>query len=118
MIMFQNPPADLSEDAQERWPGLVADVAAVNGRSEVDIRRLAELLRAEDRLAEVRGALRGAVTVKGSTGQVRAHPLLAVEAALARQVADGYAALRLTADRRPLGVTVDPDGRLKPRGGK
>lgn len=114
---FQTPPSDLSEDGRERWPGLVADVVAVNGRSEVDIRRLAELMRAEDRLAEVRGALNGAVTTKGSTGQVRAHPLLQVEAALARQVAEGYAALRLSADRRPFGVTVDSDGRLKSRGG-
>jgi hypothetical protein len=114
-LMFSNPPADLTEDAQARWPGLVADLSANGGRYEVDIRRLADTLRLEDRLDEVRGELHGALTAKGSTGQLKAHPLLAVEASLAKQIADGFAALKLSIAHRPFKVVVDDDGRLKRR---
>lgn len=110
-------PTDLGEAAQARWPSLAADVLALTGGANVDFDLLAHLLRTEERLAELRTAIaKQGVTVEGSKGQLRPHPLLLREEALSRSVADAYDTLKLTPARRGQLVNVDPNGRLtRPR---
>jgi P27 family predicted phage terminase small subunit len=109
-------PKDLTPEARERWPGLVADLAALrdNETYEIDVALLADTLRAEARLAEVRAVLdREGVTALGSAGQVRPHGLLAAETALRRVVRGGWAALGLSpVDRHRQRVR---DGRVRGR---
>lgn len=100
-VSLPDPPGDLSADSRALWPGLAADVVSAMGGAEVDFLRLADVLRARDRLAAVTVALeRDGVTVAGSKGQLRPHPLLTTEASLRREVADGLAALKLGARDR------------------
>lgn len=83
-------PTDLSDTSRARWPGLAADVAATMGGAEADFLALANVLRAEDRLATVRTVLDAeGPTVTGSRGQTRPHPLLVSEAVLRREIATG-----------------------------
>lgn len=91
-----DPPVDLSEPSQALWPRMVADLRAVTGAAEVDLLLLADLLRAVDRLSAVRDVL-GAegLTVPGSKGQTRGHPLLTVEASLRAEVAGSMERLGL-----------------------
>lgn len=57
---------------------------------------LAELLRGRDRLAEVRSVLvTEGLTVAGSRGNPRPHPLLATESALRRERAQAWERLSL-----------------------
>lgn len=113
MSRIPDPPADLSDTSRARWPGLAADVSEVTGGAEIDFALLAGALRLEDRLAAVRCELNGAgPTVAGSRGQVRPHPLLTFETTLSRAVADAYARLRLTPDKRQEGIEVNRSGRL------
>ena len=109
------PPPDLSADSRARWRGLAADVRDVLGGAETDFELLANVLRAQDRLAQVRAALDGqGPVVTGSMGQVRPHPLLAAETALRREVAAGFDALGLGPKSR-WRTSVASDGRLRRR---
>ncbi len=107
------PPADLSPESAARWPGLVQDVQATMGAAEVDLLVLHDVLLARDRLAEVRAVLAAeGLTVGGSKGQSRPHPLLVAESVLRREVAQGLRRLRLDSAER-YRFDVGPDGRLK-----
>lgn len=109
-------PADLSPASAELWPALAADVQATMGGADVDFLVLGDVLRVRDRLARIRAALDAeGVTVEGSKGQTRPHPLLSVESALSRELADGMARLRLSGRDR-WRFTVGPDGRLRSPG--
>jgi len=106
-------PADLSPETAELWPGLAEDVRTTMGGGDVDYLALADTLRIRDRLAAVRTTIAAeGVTVEGSKGQTRPHPLLAVEVSLVRQVADGMTRLRLGGAER-WRYSVDPEGRLR-----
>lgn len=61
---------------------------AATGGAEVDLLLLEHALRAMDRLEGVRMVLdREGLTVEGSKGQTRPHPLLVAEGVLRREVA-------------------------------
>jgi hypothetical protein len=116
------PPDDLSAASRALWPGLVADLAVVAMASsktttvaaEVDLLLLADTLRARDRLEDIGAQIaKDGVTVDGSKGQVRPHPLLAVERALRAEVATGFERLELAPKRRPFAVKVGSGGRLQ-----
>jgi hypothetical protein len=105
----------LSVVSQRRWPGLVADITATWPRaavpSEAVLVLLGNVLHALDRLDQIAAVLAEGVTTEGSKGQVRAHPLLPVEAALRREVVKGFEELGLAGYAvRNLGV--DELGRL------
>ncbi len=112
--MIPKPPPDLSPASQAAWPGLASDVAAVTRGAAVDFDLLADLLRARDRLATVSATLEAdGVTVTGSMGQVRPHPLLSVEANLRKECADGLDRLGLTPNKRSAYVRIDRAGRIR-----
>lgn len=107
-------PADLSEDSKRLWGGFVKDMQLVGRSTEVDFLLLGDLLRARDRLATVRERLdRDGLTLEGSKGQPRAHPLLAIEKALRAEVKQGLEELDLAPPRRPLYVVAGSTGRFK-----
>jgi phage terminase small subunit len=97
-------PKDLSPSSKARWPELVAQLCYVHDVDEPaagDLLQLEDVLRARDRLEDVRGEIgRDGLTVTGSKGQTRPHPLLATERALERQVEDGLERLWLTPRHR------------------
>jgi len=106
-------PADLSPESAELWPGMARDVKATMGGAAIDFVVLHDLLRARDRLAEVRAVLAAeGLTVAGSKGQSRPHPLLVTESVLRREVGQGLKALRLDGTER-FRFDVGSDGRLK-----
>ncbi len=108
------PPApdDLSAESSALWPGLAADVAVVMGGGEVDYHVLSGVLRAADRLTQVKAVLDAeGLVVSGSKGQGRPHPLLITESVLRREVADGFKKLRLAGPDR-WRFEVDRNGRL------
>ncbi len=112
-----DPPVDLSGASAMLWAGLVADLEAAKAGAEVDLILLADLLRARDRLAQVRDILTAeGLTTTGSKGQTRPHPLLDVEASLRREVAVGFDRLQLSPARRTWVLGVDSSGRLRGRG--
>ena len=112
MTTIPEPPADLSEESRALWPGLAADVRATTGGAVVDYLVLADALRAQDRLAQVRATLAvEGVTIAGSKGQTRPHPLLIAERTLRRDVAEAFARLGLGAKDR-WRYTVTAAGRL------
>jgi len=101
--------------SQRRWPGFAADITATWPRasvpSEATLLLLANALRILDRLDQVAAVLAEGVTTEGSKGQVRAHPLLGVEAMLQREVARSFVELGLAGyGVRNLGV--DEAGRI------
>ena len=107
-------PEGLSEASAALWPGLVADVGVMAGDAEVDLLQLEELLRTMDRLAQARAAIdRDGITVTGSKGQTRAHPLLPVEDLLRRRVAEGIVRLRLGPSSRDRYDHRVRDGRIE-----
>ncbi len=115
--VIPDPPADLSEASAALWPGLVADLEAAKAGAEVDLILLADVLRARDRVTEVRAILHSeGLTTTGSKGQTRPHPLLDVEASLRREVAVGLDRLQLSPARRTWVLEVDSSGRLRRRG--
>jgi len=106
-------PADLSETSTALWVGLAADVRTALGGAETDYLALADVLRAADRLAQIRAVLDAeGPTVAGSKNQMRPHPLLTAESVLRREVAQGMKALRLSAADRHR-FDVGDDGRLQ-----
>ena len=79
--------------------------------SEATLVLLANALRVLDRLDQIGTVLAEGVTTEGSKGQVRAHPLLGVEAMLQREVAKAFTDLGLAGyGVRNLGV--DATGRV------
>jgi hypothetical protein len=108
------PPEGLSDRGVASWPGLVADVRASSGGADADLELAGELLRIRDRLDEVRSVLadEGLVT-EGSTGQRRAHPLVAVEGSLRSQLLGITDRLLLNPSKRGWSVRVGADGRLE-----
>jgi P27 family predicted phage terminase small subunit len=94
-------PADLSAQSRAAWLGLAADVEQTLGGAAVDFDALADHLRAKDRLVQVRAVLAvEGLTVSGSKGQTRPHPLLVTESVLRREVAQGLTRLSLDASSR------------------
>ena len=111
--MTPQPPPDLSPASQEARAGLASDVAAMTRGAAVDFDLLADVLRARDRLVAVTAKLaEDGVTVAGSQGPVRPHPLLSVEANLRKECADGLDRLGLTPAKRGRYVHIDRAGRL------
>jgi hypothetical protein len=108
-------PQGLSEASREAWKGLAADVLAFEDAAAVDLDLLDLVLRAADRLAAVRLVLDASgVTVAGSMGQIRPHPLLATESLLRSEIAQGYARLRLAPrERQGAGIYAGRNGRLR-----
>ncbi len=106
-------PPDLSPASSDAWAGLAADLHAIHGGHEVDFTILANVLRAADRLAGVAETIgRDGVTVAGSKGQLRPHPLLAIEQSLRREVADGLDRLQLSPAKRDRYWRLGRGGRL------
>jgi hypothetical protein len=96
------PPAGLSTASRRLWAELVTDVAVVtDGRPAASsLVLIEEVLRARDRLAEIRETLAtDGVTVVGSRGQTRPHPLLAIERQLVAEISNGLARLELRPSR-------------------
>ncbi len=114
-VVVPDPPADLSGDSVREWAGLASDVSeAAGGIADVDMLLLADVLRARERLAQVREILAAeGLTTTGSKGQTRPHPLLDVEASLRREVAVGLDRLQLSPARRTWALQVDSSGRLR-----
>jgi P27 family predicted phage terminase small subunit len=99
-----SPPTDLSQQAQKSWHDLVqglCEVHDVEQPSEPDLIVLADVLRAQDELDAIRQVIAAEGNmVAGSQGQVRPHPLLAVQRALRADVARGLERLWLTPRHR------------------
>ncbi|HET6715137.1 MAG TPA: P27 family phage terminase small subunit [Actinomycetota bacterium] len=93
---------------------MVADCRAASGGANVDLDLAGELLRVRDRLDEIRRVLadEGLVT-EGSTGQRRAHPLVAVEESLRSQLLGISDRLLINPSKRGWNVRVSKDGRLQ-----
>ena len=106
-------PPDLSPESQADWPGLAADVTVTLGGADLDFTMLADVLRGRDRLAQVRAVLENeGLTVQGSKGQTRPHPLLVSESVLRREVVAAFKRLRLDGSER-WRFTVTEEGRIK-----
>lgn len=85
MSREQTPPEGLRPESGEFWAEL-RDLA-VWELDAADWRLIDEIAKHSDRLASVGEELSAAgLTVKGSKGQVRPHPLLTTEATLRRQL--------------------------------
>jgi P27 family predicted phage terminase small subunit len=112
MMPLPAAPEGLSAAAGALWDRLAGDLdTARRGAAEVDFLALEEVLRAWDRLAEVRAVLaEDGVTTDGSQGQTRPHPLLNVERTLSRVLTEGLRDLGMT--KRSYLVAVSSDGRL------
>ncbi len=107
-------PADLSEASAAAWPGLVSDLLATSGAAESDLMLLGNVLRACDRLMQIRAVLSAdGPIVTESMGQVRPHPLLTAESTLRREIAAGFDALLLSPRHRGFHLEVSPTGRLR-----
>ncbi len=110
------PPDGLSVERASLFRRLAEDLVAVGAGAEVDLILAGELCRRIDRLEEVRAVLAAeGVSTAGSKGQVRAHPLLAAEAALSRDVLAAFDRLKLSPATRPdeRDIRIDRAGRLK-----
>lgn len=71
------PPKDLSTAGKALWRKTLSDYAFSTA---TDLAMLAEYVRTFDRLAEIRAAIaKDGITVQGSQGQPRQHPLLSAE---------------------------------------
>jgi P27 family predicted phage terminase small subunit len=87
------PPRDLSADGRALWRTLIDEYTFADS----DLTLLHQLCSAVDRVrACQRKIARDGLTVTGSTGQPRPHPLLSVEAEFRRQTLACVRALRLT----------------------
>lgn len=104
LFCMASAPADLSASTRALWAGLVKEFKLVHGvkaPGESDVIRLGEVLRAVDRLEAVGARLgQDGLTVLGSRGQERPHPLLNTERELRAEVGRGLVALGLTPQRR------------------
>ena len=108
-----DPPADLDADSRRLFRRLVSDLRAQGDGAESDLLLLAEALRMRARLAQVRAKLaEDGPVVAGSKGQPRAHPLVAVEAGLARDLRQAMDQLTLSPSKRTGAVNVTAAGRL------
>ena len=86
------PPAGISDEACESFEELLS--AFRSPPSAVQLATLERITLARDRLGRIRATLaREGETVKGSKGQPRPHPLLAVEAQLRAEISDGLGKL-------------------------
>jgi hypothetical protein len=97
-----DPPVELSPDGKALWRSLVADVESVTDgpAAASSLMVVDELVRAHERLAEVRTELsRAGVTATGSRGQVRPHPLLGIERRLANDIVNSLDRLELRPSR-------------------
>ncbi len=107
----------LSQASEALWDGLIADLRVVNQDQEVpevDELLLVDVLRARDRLSEIAGKIQEqGLTVEGSTGQLRPHPLLETEARLRAEVRSGLERLGLTGVGRTWQIHGGPGGRLQ-----
>jgi hypothetical protein len=96
------PPDDLSTASKELWQGLFEDVRCVTDGppGAASLLVLEELLRARERLLEVRHSLQvDGITVKGSRGQARPHPLLTLERQLVAEITNSLDRLELRPSR-------------------
>ena len=110
------PPAHLSEEARALWKGLSRDALEVAGGAEVDFLLLENLLLIWDRLAAATAAIaEEGLTVTGSKGQMRPHPLLSFEAGLRREFASGLDQLGLSPKSRATSYLnrITREGRIK-----
>jgi hypothetical protein len=111
--VLASPPAGLSDEVAALWPGHASDLFVRTGATAVELDRLADVLRLEDRLRAVRRTIdEQGLTVAGSQGQTRPHPLIDVEIRLVKAVADGYRGLHLTPGPDDALKPVGADGRL------
>lgn len=91
-IPAPEPPAGLSPEAESVWRTLAAERA---GRpfTAADLAALRRIVDVSSRLAEVKACIDAeGVSVAGSKGQRRGHPLLATEARLREELAKSMAA--------------------------
>lgn len=100
----------LPEDVRVLWDGFVVDLEALGRCSEARLIELEQALWALHRQKQVSAELEASeLVVAGSTGQAKAHPLLAEERALRREVTERF-------DR--LGLTVLPGPGFKVENGR
>jgi len=92
------PPSDLPNGTRDLWDALATDLCIIRRGSPTvtDRELLANVVTAQHRLRQIGKQLEddGPVT-HGSTGQTIAHPLLAVEAQLRREIEERLLTLRL-----------------------
>jgi hypothetical protein len=96
------PPPGLSTASRRLWAELVGDVEVItDGRPAASsLVLLEEVLRARERLEEIRQTLAtDGITVVGSRGQTRPHPLLAIERQLVAEISNSLARLELRPSR-------------------
>jgi Phage terminase, small subunit len=96
------PPADVSKTSKQLWRDLVADVECVSGGppAAASLVIVEDVVRARERLVEIRVALAAdGVTVSGSRGQKRPHPLLIIERQLVAEIATALDRLELRPSR-------------------
>jgi hypothetical protein len=114
-VRIPRPLADLSEASRAAWPGLASDLQALHGGYQLWFEFLAETLRVTDELAIVRETLRrDGLTVAGSQGQVRPHPLIATEQTLRREIQTGWERLGMTPERLTRRREITRNGRVRP----
>jgi hypothetical protein len=92
------PPSGLAPASQRLWRALVNDVECVTDGppAAASLVVVEEVIRARERLAEVRKTLADeGVTVSGSRGQLRPHPLLVMERQLVGEIVNGLERLEL-----------------------
>jgi hypothetical protein len=96
------PPPGLTTGSRRLWAELLTDLECVtDGRpAAASLVVLEDVLRARDRLAVIRKTLaKEGVTVAGSRGQTRPHPLLVIERQLVAEVARGLERLEMRPSR-------------------
>jgi P27 family predicted phage terminase small subunit len=103
-------PVDLSDESRSLWNALVNDLRLVHGVDEpgsADLVLLADVLRACDRRDEISLTLaREGLTVAGSRGQTRPHPLVVIEKELRAEIARSFERLRLTPRWRATAIQI------------
>lgn len=92
-MMIQKPPTSLGRDGKKLWGAILKDYQIDDAAS---LAVLASLCETVDRLAACRAVIaRDGMTVAGSGGQPRPHPLLQTEAEARRALLAHARALRL-----------------------
>jgi P27 family predicted phage terminase small subunit len=101
-------PEGLTSQGRSLWRALIEELELVHGGyGAAQLLVLEEIVRARDRLAEIRERItEDGATVRGSRRQIRPHPLLAFERRLVLEVDRGISRLQLTPFRRQSAVAI------------
>jgi len=106
--MAKRPPAGLGPSGRALWRGIMADYGLAPHEAAI----LVQCCRTVDRLDAIEAELAGApLTVEGSTGQPRAHPLLAEQRMQARVLESLSRALSIPLPGEQVGRRRSPTAR-------